>query len=253
MKEHFLARIEFDYREDSLYWNHGNGFVGNKDGKMTLRIFANETFSYNLDLDSDLVCEKPNLPIGRYPYEIVKTTGSLFSRKETVLAKGKLKIGDENAMRFLDRIIQIKAITEGDINNSRQFDIRWTYVDSIKYKGIEFVGSEQRDCPVYEGIMYYTTRNGKRINFSDVTKGPKSKINPVKIVYINGFTLSITDLEDDGLYYERKLNMDKMENTYRITDDSLAGKKMNCGIPDLYVYETKEDDDVGSSQGIRKY
>ena len=253
LKEHFLARIEFDYREDSLYWNHGNGFVGNKDGKMTLRIFANETFSYNLDLDSDLVCEKPNLPIGRYPYEIVKTTGSLFSRKETVLAKGKLQIGDENAMRFLDRIIQIKAITEGDINNSRQFDIRWTYVDSIKYKGIEFVGSEQRDCPVYEGIMYYTTRNGKRINFSDVTKGPKSKINPVKIVYINGFTLSITDLEDDGLYYERKLNMDKMENTYRITDDSLAGKKMNCGIPDLYVYETKEDDDVGSSQGIRKY
>ena len=122
--------------------------------------------------------------------------------------------------------------------------IKNTYIKYIKYEGIKFVFSEDRECPIYSGIMFFE-RNSEQHNFScsesELSNGTKLyKINPVTIVFINDNTLSITNEDGDGIYYHRFYNKDSLENNYFITDrEPTAKSRSTYYLADLYTYEKR--------------
>ena len=245
--ERFLTEIVFNYRDGSLYWNRGTAFLGNKDSRFKLRILAdNCQKEYNLDLNKDSVIESPDLPLGVYNYQIVKESENVFLGEEIVLNEGSLILGDENLLRFDRRMIQITNITFENEKNLQNVDISNTYIDQIKYIGIQYVGSENRECPVYQGIMFYMGQSGKHHEFSSEIKVTEKgfqlyKINPVRIVYINEHTLSITDEDGDGIYYYRYFDKQIMRNVYSITDRNPTSRNINkYSLADLYTYRKVE-------------
>ena len=44
--------------------------------------------------------------------------------------------------------------------------IKNTYIDQITYHGIQYVDSEDRECPVYSGIMFFMGQSGEHHDFS---------------------------------------------------------------------------------------
>lgn len=118
----------------------------------------------------------------------------------------------------------------------------WGYIDQIVYQGIQYVGSEDRECPVYEGVLFFMGKSMKHHNFSFAEEYSEKgfqlyKINPVRIIFINEHTLSITNQDDDGIYYYRYFDKYFMENRYAITDrEPTARNKNTYYLADLYTY-----------------
>lgn len=243
-REQFKSSVQFDYHDNTLFWNRGLGFVGNSRGSFMLRLETKEgKCEYPLDLDDEVIKENPQLPTAEYKYQIVKESENIFLGDETVLASGTLLIGDKNELRFADSIISLSNITYEENEDIRSVEIKNTYVDQIEYQGIQFVDSEDRECPVYKGIMFFMGQSGKHHEFSyDDCVSEKGfqlyKINPVKIVYINEHTLSITTEDDDGIYYYRYLDKTAMANRYAITDrEPTKQTERNYYLADLYTYK----------------
>ena len=161
------------------------------------------------------------------------------------VATGFLQVGDENELRFIDKYIVIDKITFEDGTKSETVEIKKSYIDQIEYLGIQYVDSEERECPVYTGIMYFVNGRGERYNYSTEEKKDKFghelyKINPVRIVFINDNTLSITNADKDGIYYYRYFDKYKLQNYYQITDRNPVKQNENFYyVADLYFY-TKE-------------
>lgn len=246
-REQFRTSVQFDYHDDSLYWNRGMGFVGNLDNALTLRLFKDEVIEeYPLDLESSVVVENPGLSPDEYAYQIVKASENIFLGDETVIDEGYLFIGDRNEIRFRDKMIAIQSITYEEDDSIKSVEITGTYIDKIEYQGIHFVDSEDRECPVYTGAMFYMGQSMKHHYFA-YNEGVSErghelyKVNPVKIVFINEHTISITNEEDDGIYYYRFFDKFAMENRYSITDREPVDKyKHAYYLADLYTY-TKEE------------
>lgn len=222
--ERFLTSVSFDYQNGDLFWNRGGDFLGNKNGNIVLRLSVAEgKKEYPLDIESEVAIASPRLPLGEYDYQIVKESENIFLGEETVLQEGKLLIGDKNELRFSTCMIKIIAISCEKDGKSYRGGIRNAYIDQIEYLGIQFVESEDRECPVYRGTMFYIGRDWNHHEFSSEERITKKghqlyKVNPVKIAFINERILSITDEEGDGIYCYRELNKSTMENRYKIID-----------------------------------
>jgi len=241
--ERFLGPIIFNYHDNNLYWNRGIDFLGNKNDSFILRIATDGGLKkYPLYLEDEIAIRNPELSLGEYDYQIIKNSENIFLDNETVLAQGSLVIGDADALRFDRSMIQITRITFEEKGILQNVDIRDTYIDQIEYKGIKLVCSEDRKCPVYQGVMFYMGQSGNHHEFSTERIIPEKgyqlyKINPVQIVYINEHTLSITDEDGDGIYYYRYFNKFTMENSYAITDREPTPHNENMYyLADLYTY-----------------
>lgn len=241
-KERFLAEVSFDYHDENLFWNRGDGFLGNKNGNFVLRLsVADGKKEYPLDLEAEVAIERPGLPLGEYDYQIVKESENIFEN-ETVLQEGQLVIGDENELRFSKSMIEITAITCEKDRNLDSVNIRNTYINQIEYLGIQFVASEDRECPVYRGKMFYMGKGLNHHEFSSERVMSSEgfqlyKINPVKIAFINEHTLSITDEDGDGIYYYRYFNKMAWKNVYAITDrEPNVRTRDTYYLADLYMY-----------------
>lgn len=222
--ERFLDSVSFDYQNGDLFWNRGGDFLGNKNGNIVLRLSVAEgKKEYPLDIESEVAIASPQLPLGEYDYQIVKESENIFLGEETVLQEGKILIGNKNELRFSASMIEITAITCEKDGKSQSVGIRNTYINRIEYLGIQFVESEDIECPVYRGTMFYIGKDWNHHEFSSEDRITKKgdqlyKVNPVKIVFINEKILSITNEDGDGIYCYRKLNESTMENRYEITD-----------------------------------
>lgn len=241
--ERFWTSVSFDYHDGDLFWNRGLGFLGNKNGNFILRLSTEDgEKEYPLDLEAEIAIANPQLPLGEYDYQIVKGSENIFLGDETVLQEGQLGIGDKNELRFSTSMIEITNITYEEDGNLHSVDIKNTYIDQIEYLGIQFVDSEDRECPVYRGVMFYMGKSLKHHEFSSERKMSDEgfqmyKINPVKIAFINEHTLSITDKDGDGIYYYRYFNKMVMENVYAITDrEPTARTRSTYYLADLYTY-----------------
>ncbi len=242
-KERFKDTVQFEYRDNTLFWNRGMGFIGNKDGSFRLKIETSDGVKeYPLNLDDEVIVCKPELPLKEYRCQIVKESENIFLGAETVLHTGAVLIGDKNELRFHDCMIEITNITYEEGEDLRSVDIKNTYIDQIEYKGIQFVDSEDRECPVYSGVLFFMGQSLKHHEFSYEEciseKGFQLyKINPIKIVYINEHTLSITNEDDDGIYYYRHFDKLAMANRYSITDrEPNARNQSTYYLADLYTY-----------------
>lgn len=241
--ERFVGEVQFDYHDSTLFWNKGMGFIGNPNGQFKLRIETSEgAEDYPLNLNDEVVVGTSKLALNEYTYSIVKESENIFLRDETILDEGTLFIGDKNELRFNQRMIEITNITFEEGGDLRSVDIRNTYIERIAYKGIQFVDSEERECPVYSGVMFFVGQSMRHHAFSFEDKISEKgfqlyKINPVKIVFINDHTLSITNEEGDGIYYYRYFDKSSGENRYSITDrEPTIDKQRYYYLADLYTY-----------------
>ena len=242
-EERFAGDVEFDYHDDALFWNCGQGFIGNAGTGIKLRIESGlESREYPLDMDDNLVVRNPELPVNEYEYQIVKESENIFSGTETVLCQGTLFIGDRNEIRFRNHMIEITNITYEEEGDPFSVEIRNTYIDHIEYQGIQYVNSEDRECPVYTGEMFYMGQSKKHHYYSFEEKESEKgillySVNPVRIVYINEHTLSITNQDGDGIYYYRYFDKNVMANHYSITDREPTQRNQNTyHLADLYTY-----------------
>ena len=197
---------------------------------------------YPLDVNNEIAIENVDMPIGEYDYAVVKASENIFSLEKVILQEGTLIVGDKNELRFRNYLIRITHITNEFEENFESIKIRGTYIEKIEYHGIQYVGSEERECPVYSGIMFYMGQSGKHHEFSyeeaDREEDSVYEVNPVTIVFINEHTLSITNSDGQGIYYYRYFNKDRMENIYLLTDrEPNARNKRNYNVADLYLFE----------------
>ena len=243
-RERFISTVKFDYIDKKLYWNRGNGFIGSKEGTVNLRISGSgENRVYPLDLDYEIAAENMDLPLGEYSFSIVKASENIFSTDEEILSEGSLFVGDENELRFNNAMIKITHITNEFEEDFGSIEIKGTYIDHIEYLGIQYVGSEDRECPVYRGIMFYMGQSGKHHEFSYADTESEEgyllyEVNPVTVVYINAHTLSITNEDGQGIYYFRYFNKDRMANVYMLTDrEPNARTERNYNVADLYIFD----------------
>ena len=241
--ERFEAPVQFNYRDNTLFWNHGRSFIGNKDRQFKLRIITEEgNRDYPLNLDDETAIASSDLPLNEYKYQIIKESESIFMADEEVVYSGTLLIGDKNALRFQNSMIKIESITYERGGDLRSVSIRNTHINRIEYEGVQFIGSEDRECPVYRGVMFYMGKDMIPHDFSFIDSESDNgiliyKLNPVKIIYINEHTLSITNEDDDGIYYYRYFDKDLMANYYSITDREPTKKNENMyHLADLFTY-----------------
>ena len=253
-KEQFIEKPVLKLDSGKLSWNLGYGFIGDKTGSFRVTICEGTEFerTFNLQLENELIAEGMELPLGEYKYSISKQSGNLFAMQLTKLASGSLFVGDVNELRFLKSIIQIDTITFEDDTKYEAVKIRPCYIDQIEYQGVRYEGSEDRECPIYTGVMYFVSDSGKRHEYSyeDMIddKGHRLyQINPVRIVFINDRTLSIThetgvpDEPGDGFYYYRYYDKHAMVTVYQLTDwEPTRFNRDKYYLADLYSYTRKE-------------
>lgn len=241
--ERFVDSVLFNYQDNTLFWNRGLGFVGNTNGNFMLRIKTAEgDINYPLNLDSEVIFSNSDLAHNEYQCLIVKESENIFMGDETVLYSGSLCIGDEDELRFNNNMIRIVCITYEEGENLRSVPISNTYIEQIVFQGIQFVDSEERECPVYSGVMFYMGMSKKHHNFSFKEYTSEEgfqyySINPVQIVYINEHTLSITNEDGDGIYYYKHYDKNQFANIYSITDrEPTPNNQDTYNLADLYTY-----------------
>ena len=253
-KEQFIEKPVLKLDSGKLSWDLGYGFIGDKKGGFKITICEGTEFerTFNLQLEDEVIAEGIELPLGEYKYSISKQSGNLFAMQLTKLVSGSFFVGDVNELRFLKSIIQIDTITFEDDTKYEAVKIRPCYIDQIEYQGIRYDGSEERECPIYTGILYFVSDSGKRHEYSyeDIIdeKGHRLyQINPVRIVFINDNTLSIThetgvpDEPGDGFYYYRYFDKYAMDNVYQLTDwEPTRFNRDKYYLADLYSYTRKE-------------
>lgn len=246
-KEKFERKPVFSYREGKLYWDHGGRYIGksNRDFNLVLCDDKEENkYSFTINEFTDSIDIPETIRLGRYKYTISYNSGSIFKREKCELESGECIIGDENELRFVDKRIVIRSITDPENKSAGHIKVRRCEIDQIVYKGIE--DTSEGHCPVYEGILYEYDSRGVRRDFSHnayITKDNKRKVkcNPVRIVYIGSSTLCITDSDGDGLYYYRDYNRERMENKYFLTDNECTKRnESRFLIADLYDYKIEE-------------
>lgn len=253
-KEQFLEKPVLKLDSGNLSWDLGYGFIGDKKGSFKVTICEGTELerTFNLQLEDKLISEGIELPVGEYKYSISKQSGNLFATQLTRLVSGSLYVGDINELRFLNRIIHIDSIAFEDDTKYEAVKIRPCYIDHIEYQGIQYDGCEGRECPIYTGVLYFVSDSGKRHEYSyEDTIDEKGhrlyQINPVRIVFINDSTLSIThetgkpDEPGDGFYYYRYFDKYAMVNVYQLTDwEPTKFNKDKYYLADLYSYTRKE-------------
>ena len=244
-KERFLRQPEFWTKEQKLYWNHGETFIGKKDRKFTLSLYGETETSteFQLDENTEYIEIPSDMPIGNYRYEISILSGSLFKKVKEVIAAGDCVVGDQNLLRFKNRRIVIDSITDEFNEQAGRIMIRTCYIDKIEFQGIE--DTSEGNCAVYSGVMYTTGYRGERYEFAfdnhTNNRGvTKMMVNPVRIVYVGDTVLCITDSDGDGLYYYHYYDK-YLENTvYALTDHEYTKQnKHRYANADLYSYRTE--------------
>lgn len=244
--EQFFRPPKLFSKDGKLIWDRGQGFIG--DNKVPLQITICEGTAYQKDysvsLESEVIDSDFSLPIGVYKYKISKRSKNIFSKQMIEIISGDFYIGDENELRFLNKTIQLDFITCEDA----EYDIRVlkkSYIDKINFKGIQYIRSENSDCPVYSGIMFYENDTGRRIEYSYIDTKDKNgiwreKVNPVKIIFINDTTLSLVSESDDGFSVYRKTERSMLRNVYQITDrvQTLADEE-DYDSADLYIFSIR--------------
>ena len=254
-KEQFLTKPALFTDGHDLRWDLGHSFIGNTQAKLEICICQDTPYerTLRLDLGNDLLAADIDIPIGEYRFSIQKASENLFSTAKEELETGTFCVGDENELRFLHKVIQIDAITPWGSEKVASVAIDRCYIEDVVYHGIENIPAEDGECPVYTGTLVYPLEDGKKYIYSSEERENKRgqllyKVNPVKIIYLNQNALSITNEDDDGLYYVkylRKIDQFAKRAAYQITDrEPTKETEKHYFNADLYLYTRKGKDDV---------
>ncbi len=247
VKEQFIDTPVLTLSEGRLSWDQGHGFIGDKNARFLLTICEGTKYEkeYSITAETETIDEGLFLPTGIYKFKVCKASGNIFSVQKQVIISGDFPVGEINELRFLNKTIQIDSITCEEKSPYRSIDVRKSFIDNIKFVGVEYIESENRECPVYTGIMYFETADGRRREYSydyitDKHGNKLWKINPVTINLLNENTLIIVNEDGEGFYFCRLLDRDTRIYVYQITDrePTLAYQDMYY-YSDLYIFSIK--------------
>ncbi len=247
VKEQFAETPVLSLSDGKLSWDQGHGFIGDNDARFFLTVCEGTEYEkeYSITKETETIDEGLSLPTGIYKYKVCKVSSNIFSVQKQEIISGEFPVGDVNELRFLDKTIQIDSITCEEKSPYRSIDVRKSFIDNIKFVGVEYIASEKRECPVYTGIMYYELEDGRRREYSydyitDKHGNKLWKINPVTINLLNENTLIIVNEDGEGFYFCRILDRDIRRYVYQITDrePTLAYQDMYY-YSDLYIFSIK--------------
>ncbi len=252
MVEQFAEKLKLTYEAGIFQWDSHNQFFGDSTGNFVIAIMdkSGQETKFPFHLDEGSISNKKELPIGDYRFEIQKQSANIFTMTSTTLAKGNFYVGDANELRFMNKKIVIDKITCEEGDRLEVIRIKESYIDNIEYVRTEFVDSEGQECPIYTGIMYFISDTKKKRKEYSTCEGETEegyavyKVNPIRIVYINDSTLSLTNEDEDGIYYYSYYDKYLEELVYLITDREPNYKnQIRYCLGDLYSY-TKEGVDL---------
>lgn len=253
-QEQFLIDPVFWFEDGKIYWDHHNAFIGKQDRSFTFSLMKDSDILFSKALSINETCmECPvDLLNDQYSYQLSIQSGGRFKKKISVIASGECIIGDINAFRFKGKLIQIDSLISDDEAEQGYLNITPCYIEAIRYQGIQET-SEGR-CPVYQGILFrISKKDGSKKYFSDSkennTRISYQKVNPVRIIYINDSVLSITDQEEDGLYYYQYRDKYTSVSMCSLTDrEPDKYSKYEYNIADLYSYTTIGEDEMNFNE-----
>ena len=257
--ERFIRKPKLRIEDEKILWDRGYGFIGNTDSDafVSISMDGTDVIDKTLNFSDDVISDASGFEEGEYKYVIYKKSGNIFSTEQQILARGSFYAGDENEHRFKGKYIELTSITsESKINGSlKVVSIKPSYIDNIKFEGVQKVKSEDRECPVYSGILYFIAPNShkrKEYSYSKCMSDDGMalcKVNLVRIIYINDTTVNVTDDDGDGLIYRRMYSRAELKNYYYITDwDSDAPQNRpyrdNYDAVDLFSYKAVKNSKV---------
>lgn len=251
-KESFkeIPKLWVDNRK--LLWNQGHGFIGNESEPIFAKIeFGNnKNEEYRIDFQNDTICEDVDFSIGEYRFLIVKKSVNVFVQEETILATGIFVIGNANELRFKNKNIIIDTLTfekkvKSKVTGLEEYKydsipISTTYIDNIHFEGVKYVSSEDLECPIYTGTLFYYL-HGERHEYSlkegVSSKGfPVERINPVTLILLSENAMIINNPDGEGLYFYHYYDRNRDKTVCVLTDR----------VPDSYTESSYELTDLYS-------
>ncbi len=236
----FTKMPVFTVENNTVYWDGGINYIGNKADRLLLELFDNNEQVYQFCLLlGEIAFELPDdFNDGEYTYFIVNKEHD----KEHIIAQDNQFFGNhQNKFRFEKKTIQVNEVTEDVEDGSRPQQIKPVYIENIKYISRDYIPSEDGIFDIYEGQMYFTRSDGTKKYYSskyyDYKNNSYYKVNPVKIIYINDRLLRIVNDDEEGLYcYDNFGTTPRLELTDR--EPSRGAKNYKDIL--FYVYGTNK-------------
>jgi len=235
-KPRFVGEVRIKYEEGKLLWNQPRFF--GYESQLLLNL-SSDNFLGEVSFDPKyaLLSECNFLSDNLYKFKIIQKNDSFFSKNEFTLCKGSFIVGDPREFEFFKKRIKIQTIRVENISKELQYN---TYVENIKYIGMQYDETDNGEFPIYEGNAYYINSYHERVVYSTEetnTKPQKYRFNPVHLLVINGITLYMSNDEKDGLFFDNKFKkLIDMEPTSNSEDRFM--------IPDYYDYKVEEEENV---------
>lgn len=235
--ERFVQTPRFFENDGTLMWNLGGKYLGNrgKDFKVALKSQTEETFLYALGIDDYVIARNVTLEEGEYRFTISAASDDVFCQETTVLCEGNMLVGDENKLRFRNKMIVVDQITYEENGENVIRDLERVWVEDIEFRGL----TPETGLPEYEGVLYRMAKKGKvpfDFEYYDDGKGTVwNALNPVIVTIVDGTYLSITDQEHDVPY----CIWEPASGRYKVTAKETPDMRNSPSVPDLFLYRTE--------------
>lgn len=210
-----------------LLWMAKDNYIGGDYDvfKVTLSQKGKEIAIYELGQEN---CQLDINTIEDGFYDIkVELVGKGFLQKSKILWEKRICIGDENVLRFKDKVIVLNKVMLD--NQATLTSIKPIYIENIKFL------LEREGSLFYSGNMYFIHKDGRKIYLNSMKNsyGAFDKTNPIRIeLRTKESCWIVAGLEDDIDYFLGELFLDQYS---KISNIDKGTKTIH-----YYVFDTKE-------------
>ena len=223
---------------EQLLWCMEDNFIGDQKSEFELRIFSqeDEIGRYSVGYEDKTIALAAPLANGRYTYAVSKKTSGFFAKFEAFYS-GDFIVGNPALFRFGNQAVLVtEAILDGErITLTEASGI----ITALRYIGEQPLNGEAQPYPCYEGVLHFKHNGSLRPYASreyELSGIHREQVNPVKLWFINEYTISLRDPMDDGLYVNKKWKS--------ITDRTpMSWAKEYCN-PDYYSFRCIRQSEV---------
>lgn len=211
-----------------VFWAAKDNYIGDKSDvfKVIFSQCGNDIAVYNLVQENRRI-DISGIADGFYDVrvELIKEG---FLQKSRVLWKKQVCIGDENELRFDNKIMVIDKVMLDE--QTIPTPIKTVYLDNIKYL------QEKDGCLLYSGNMYFIHYNGKKVYLNSMKNeyGTFDKTNPMRIELRSNRTCWIVAGLEGG-----DIN-DFLGELFLDSYNQISNISTDARIINYYVFETKE-------------
>jgi hypothetical protein len=222
----------------SLLWCIEDNYIGNMQSEFELRIFLDDDAlgRYQVGCEDEAIALDNPLANGRYTYTVSKKAPGFFAKFE-VFSEGDFIVGNPALFRFDNQAVLVtEAILDGERIALKESS---GIITALRYMGEQPLNGEAQPYPCYEGVLQFKHDGTLRpyANRAYELSGiHREQVNPVKLWFINEYTISLRSPMDDGLYVNKKWAS--------ITDREPTGWTKDYCNPDYYSFKRIKHSEV---------